>query len=138
MHMGGVEAPEWRQYFLAGILLLINTTFFKISAAGPWESSSFTLGVMGLMGVTFSYISWYRFTFSRKGLVPWLDLWKEPKLSAQKALLVAIFFLILAYSLGVNNLSLPAPTSLILSLIGLLILIQSVYVLLSITILSDD
>jgi len=138
VYMSEVEAPDWQPYFLAGGVLLMNTIFFKISASGPWESSSFTLGVTGLIGLTFVYVSWYRFTFRRKGLVPWLDLWLEPKISAQKELIVAALFLILAYLLGTNDLSLPVPTSLILSLIGLLMLIQSVYVLLSITILSDD
>tara|TARA_B110000467_G_scaffold15246_1_gene13212 strand:+ start:1892 stop:2302 length:411 start_codon:yes stop_codon:yes gene_type:complete len=132
------NAPSWHLFLLAGVILLFNTIFFKISVSGPWNSTSFTLGVQGLMGLMFTYISWYRFSFKRKGLVPWLDLWNEPKSSAQKELFIAILFLILAYLLGINNLSLPVPTSLILSLIGLLMLIQSVYVLLSVTILSDD
>ena len=130
--------PEWRNYFFLGLVLLVNTIFIKISFSWPWDSESFTLGVMGLIGLTMLYISWYRFTFKRRGLVPWMDLWKNPETSSKKFLLFSIFTLILSYFLGKNQLFFPDPTSLILSLIALLTLIQATYVYLSVTILSDD
>lgn len=130
--------PEWRNYFFLGLILLVNTIFIKISFSWPWDSESFTLGVMGLIGLTMLYISWYRFTFKRRGLVPWMDLWKNPETSSKKLLLFSIFTLILSYFLGKNQLFFPDPTSLILSLIALLTLIQATYVYLSVTILSDD
>ena len=130
--------PEWRNYFFLGLVLLLNTIFIKISFSWPWDSESFTLGVMGLIGLTMLYISWYRFTFKRRGLVPWMDLWKNPETSSKKLLLFSIFTLILSYFLGKNQLFFPDPTSLILSLMALLTLIQATYVYLSVTILSDD
>lgn len=130
--------PKWRNYFFLGLVLLVNTIFIKISFSWPWDSESFTLGVMGLIGLTILYISWYRFTFKRRGLVPWMDLWKNPETSSKKLLLFSIFTLILSYFLGKNQLFFPDPTSLILSLIALLTLIQATYVYLSVTILSDD
>jgi len=130
--------PEWRNYFFLGLVLLFNTIFIKISFSWPWDSESFTLGVMGLIGLTMLYISWYRFTFKRRGLVPWMDLWKNPETSSKKLLLFSIFTLILSYFLGKNQLFFPDPTSLIFSLIALLTLIQATYVYLSVTILSDD
>ncbi|MDE0953061.1 MAG: hypothetical protein OR994_00135 [Candidatus Poseidoniales archaeon] len=132
------RAPVWRIYFYVGVTLILNTIFFKISISGPWNSSSFSLGVIGLIGLTLIYVSWYRFTFKRKGLVPWLDLWKDPKNSAIQELIIASLFLIFAYFLGADKMFFPTPAALIFSLIGLLMLIQSVYVLLSISILSDD
>ena len=129
--------PEWRNYFFLGLVLLVNTIFIKISFSWPWDSESFTLGVMGLIGLTMLYISWYRFTFKRRGLVPWMDLWKNPETSSKKLLLFSIFTLILSYFLGKNQLFFPDPTSLIFSLIALLTLIQATYVYLSVTILSD-
>jgi hypothetical protein len=132
------KKPDWQIYFLVGSLLIIDTVFLKISFSGPWNSSSFSLGVIGLIGLTMLYISWYRFTFKRKGLVPWLDLWTEPKISAQKELFVSFFFLFLAFIIGKYSFFFPQPTALIFSLVGLLMLIQSVYVLLSVGILSDD
>ena len=130
--------PEWRNYFFLGLVLLLNTIFIKISFSWPWDSESFTLGVMGLIGLTMLYISWYRFTFKRRGLVPWMDLWKNPETSSKKLLLFSIFTLILSYFLGKNQVFFPDPTSLIFSLIALLTLIQATYVYLSVTILSDD
>jgi len=130
--------PEWQNYFFLGLVLLVNTIFIKISFSWPWDSESFTLGVMGLIGLTMLYISWYRFTFKRRGLVPWMDLWKNPATSSKKLLLFSIFTLILSYFLGKNQLFFPDPTSLIFSLIALLTLIQATYVYLSVTILSDD
>jgi hypothetical protein len=130
--------PKWLNYFFLGLVLLVNTIFIKISFSWPWDSESFTLGVMGLIGLTMLYISWYRFTFKRRGLVPWMDLWKNPETSSKKLLLFSIFTLILSYFLGKNQLFFPDPTSLILSLIALLTLIQATYVYLSVTILSDD
>jgi len=84
------------------------------------------------------YISWYRFTFKRRGLVPWLDLWKKPKDSSKKLFLFSFFILMMSYLLGRDQLFFPDPTSLIFSLIALLTFIQATYVFLSVTILSDD
>ena len=136
--MAEENPPDWRIYFFLGSTLLINTIFIKISFSWPWNSESFTLGVMGLIGLTMWYISWYRFTFKRRGLVPWLDLWKNPKSSSKKLFLFSFTILILSYLLGKDQLFFPDPTSLIFSLIALLAFIQATYVILSVTILSDD
>ena len=130
--------PDWRIYFFLGSMLLINTIFIRISFSWPWDSESFTLGVMGLIGLTMWYISWYRFTFKRRGLVPWLDLWINPESSSKKLFLFSFTILILSYLLGQDQLFFPEPTSLIFSLVALLTFIQATYVLLSVTILSDD
>ena len=130
--------PEWRNYFFLGFSTFTQYYFYQNFFSWPWDSESFTLGVMGLIGLTMLYISWYRFTFKRRGLVPWMDLWKNPETSSKKLLLFSIFTLILSYFLGKNQLFFPDPTSLIFSLIALLTLIQATYVYLSVTILSDD
>ena len=132
------KAPDWRTYFFLGAILLINTIFIKFSFSWPWGAESFTLGLFGLIGLTMWYISWYRFTFKRRGLVPWLDLWKKPKESSKKLFLFSFFILIMSYLLGRDQLFFPDPTSLIFSLIALLTFIQATYVFLSVTILSDD
>jgi len=136
--MAEENPPDWRIYFFLGSILLINTIFIKISFSWPWDSESFTLGVMGLIGLTMWYISWYRFTFKRRGLVPWLDLWQNPESSAKRLFLFSFTILMISYLLGRDQLFFPAPTSLIFSLIALLTFIQATYVLLSVTILSDD
>lgn len=136
--MAEQKAPDWRTYFFLGAILLINTIFIKFSFSWPWDSESFTLGLFGLIGLTMWYISWYRFTFKRRGLVPWLDLWKKPKDSSKKLFLFSFFILMISYLLGRDQLFFPDPTSLIFSLIALLTFIQATYVFLSVTILSDD
>tara|TARA_B100000900_G_scaffold411150_1_gene430266 strand:+ start:15658 stop:16068 length:411 start_codon:yes stop_codon:yes gene_type:complete len=132
------KAPDWIKFLFIGFILLINTIFIKISSPWPWGSESFTLGVIGLIGLVMLYISWYRFTFRRRGLVPWLDLWKEPKESSIKLFLFSFIITIFSYVLGKNQYFFPDPTSLILSLIALLTFIQATYVLLSTTVLLDD
>ena len=61
---------------IIGSILLLNTMILGFSFPGPWDSESFTLGIIGMTGLGFWYVSWYRFTFNRKGLIPWLDNWK--------------------------------------------------------------
>ncbi|MAU30011.1 MAG: hypothetical protein CMA26_02730 [Euryarchaeota archaeon] len=133
------SGPEWRIHAAVGTILLINTVFLKQSFSGPWNSESFTLGLTGALSLGLFYVAWYRFRFRRRGLIPWVDLWENPSSSARKVLLSSFVVLSMAWISG-NHLQdlLPSPTGLVLSLIGFLMLTQSVYVLLSIGPLSDD
>ncbi|MBO97051.1 MAG: hypothetical protein CMA78_03840 [Euryarchaeota archaeon] len=137
--MEEASGPEWRIHGLVGAALLINVVFLKISIDGPWDSETFTLGLIGSVSIALFYVSWYRLTFRRRGLIPWVDLWKEPSSSAKKVLLSSLIVLSMAWLSG-NHLQqiLPTPTGLVLSLIGFLMLTQSAYVLMSIGPLSDD
>lgn len=125
--------PEWRYHLSIGIALLFNSIFFQMGPNGPWNDKSFTLGSLGLLGAVLCYIGWYRFTFKRKGMIPWLDLWTNPSISAKKEMVIALIILFFAWFSG-NHLQqqIPEPTGLILSLVGLMMLLQSSYVLLSI------
>ena len=129
---------EWRFHAVLGFVLLLNTLITKISFSQPWGSETFTLGVLGMAGLFLLYVAWYRFTFDRKGLVPWLDQWDNPAKSSKKEFTVSLFVIIMAYFIGQYNFPLPNPTALILLLIGLLMLIHSIYVILSIGILADN
>ena len=60
-------------------LLLVAQTFLDLAPAGPWDSRSFSRGAIGLVGLVLLYISWFRFTFDRKGIAPVVTLWKSPK-----------------------------------------------------------
>ena len=137
--MQDVNGPEWRPLAIVGIILLINTTFIQLSTPGPWNSDSFTLGALGSVALVLLYVSWYRFTFKRKGLIPWIDLWNEPATSAKKELISSLVVLSLAWAAG-NHMQdlLPRPTGLVLSLVGFLMLSQSIYVLLSVGPLAED
>ena len=106
---------------------------------GPWNDDGFSLGVMGLVGMALGYVAWFRFNFKRNGLIPWIDLWVNPESSAKKEMLAAALVLGLSWISG-NHLQnlLPDPTGLLLSLVGLLLLLHSSYVLLSLGPLNEN
>jgi len=131
-------APEWRLHAALGALMTLDTILIGFAPAGPWDSESFSLGVIGLTGVVLLYVAWYRMTFKRKGLVPWLDLWEDPPGSSRKILVVGVATIALAWVSG-NPMQehMPDPAGLILMLLGLLMILQAVYVMLSIGPLAD-
>ena len=137
-HVTNDSPPDWRVPGMVGVLLLLDTVLLKFSVPGPWDSPSFTLGVIGLSGVVLLYISWFRLTFQRRGLVPWTDLWDNPVQSARKELVAGIAVMAMSWISG-NHLHeyLPRPTGLVLSLIGMLMIVQAIYVILSFGPLSD-
>ncbi|MDC1419552.1 hypothetical protein N8653_02380 [Euryarchaeota archaeon] len=136
--MNEANAPNYKIWGFLGIALLLNASILKISFLGPWDSKSFTLGIFGLIGICFIYISWYRFTFKNNGLIPWMDNWQYPAKSAKYELLIGIFTIILAGLTGNIIPQLPDPTGLILALIGTLMALNSIYVLLSLGPLRDN
>ncbi|MEO2179100.1 MAG: hypothetical protein ABGX11_02875, partial [Candidatus Poseidoniia archaeon] len=85
--MAEQDAPEWRPHVTVGALLLLDTLTLGYAPAGPWDSESFSLGVIGLTGLALLYVAWYRWTFKRRGLIPWLDLWQDPAGSSKQVLI---------------------------------------------------
>ena len=137
--MATQAAPEWKVQATTGSILLLNTLTLKLAPAGPWGTESFTLGLIGLTGLTLLYMAWYRLTFNRKGLVPWMDLWQEPETSSRSVAAVGLAIIAAAWLAGnVVEEVLPKPTGLILTLVGLLVLLNGVYVYLSVGVLSDS
>jgi hypothetical protein len=67
-----------------------------------------------------------------------MDDWQYPSKSAKYELLVGIFTIILAGLTGNNIPQLPDPTGLILGLIGTLMVLNAIYVLLSLGPLKDN
>jgi len=127
------DAPEWRAHAAVGALLLLDTLTLGYAPTGPWDSASFSIGVIGLTGIGLLYVAWYRCTFKRRGLIPWLDLWQDPARSSSKVLVAGVATVAAGWVMG-NPLQeqLPDPSGLILILIGLLMLINGIYVKLSI------
>jgi len=124
---------------IIGSILLLNTMILGFSFPGPWDSESFTLGIIGMTGLGFWYVAWYRFTFKRKGLIPWLDNWKSPEKSSKQVLAVGVLTIALSWVAG-NPLQeyLPEPTGLVLLLIGLLISLSGAYSMLALGPLADS
>tara|TARA_B100000686_G_scaffold327428_1_gene386347 strand:- start:1514 stop:1927 length:414 start_codon:yes stop_codon:yes gene_type:complete len=127
--MGHQKAPEWRLYAGASAILILDALVIGAAPSGPWDDSGFTRGVIGLVGACLGYVAWYRHTFKRKGLIPWIDLWENPAESARLVLYASIAFLAIAWVAG-NPMQphLPDPTGLILVLVGLLLALQAIYV----------
>ena len=136
--MAAPAAPEWRAHAGIGIILLLDTLILKLAPTGPWDSESFSLGIIGLTGLTLLYVAWYRLTFQRKGLVPWMDLWKDPKRSSRSVIATGLALIAAAWLAGnVVEENVPKPAGLILTLMGLLVLLNGIYVYLSVGALSD-
>ena len=136
--MATPAAPEWRAHAGIGIILLLDTLILKLAPTGPWDSESFSLGVIGLTGLTLLYVAWYRLTFQRKGLVPWMDLWKDPERSSRSVIAAGMAIIAAAWLAGnVVEETVPKPAGLILTLVGLIVLLNGIYVYLSVGALSD-
>jgi hypothetical protein len=92
-----------------------------------------------MAGLSMGYVAWYRYTFRRKGLIPWIDLWESPDESVRLVFAASVATLTLAWVSG-NQLQpyLPEPTGLVLILVGLLLALQSIYVFLILGPLSED
>jgi hypothetical protein len=132
--------PEWRYFLAIGIVLIIQT-WFDITPGGPWESRSFSRGILGLCGLALIYLSWFRFTFERTDrVIPTLNLWKTPSTSVHHLALSGAVFVLMAWIIGgLPNGMVPEPTGLLLNLFGLLMLLQALYVYLVISgILADS
>lgn len=118
--------PPWSVHLAIGIMLIFQT-FFDINWPGPWQAS-FTTGALGLLGIFLIYLAWFRYTFSRRGLLPTTNLWQNPPRSISLTTLFGITTLFLGWLFG-NPLKeyFPAPTGMVLFLIGFLTLLVAVY-----------
>ncbi len=120
------EKAEWRGFAAIGVVL-VAITFTDLSPEGPWNDSTFTSGSIGLIGLCFVYVAWFRMTFEKKGLVPTLDLWNDPAGTSPLVIVTGLVILGIAYAVGRIDFF-PEPAGLILSLIGLLVTTNGVYV----------
>ena len=117
---------EWRVFAAIGTIL-VAITFTDLSPEGPWNDSTFTSGSLGLIGLMLLYLAWFRLTFETKGVVPTMNLWKDPEGTSPSVIGVGIVILGIAYAVGRIDFF-PEPAGLILSLIGLLVTTNAIYV----------
>ena len=133
------DGPEWRLTAFASVILILDALVFGVAPLGPWDDASFSRGAIGLMGLALAYVSWYRYTFKKNGLIPWIDLWEDPVNSSRKVLVASVIALFLAWIVG-NPMQhlLPDPTGLVISLVGLLLGIQGIYAMMTFGPLRED
>ena len=107
--MGG--KAEWRGFAALGSIL-VGITFTDISPAGPWNDSTFTSGSLGLIGMILLYLAWFRLTFGVKGVVPTMDMWKDPEETSKLVIITGIVILGISYAIGRIDF-LPEPAGLV-------------------------
>jgi hypothetical protein len=83
-----------------------------------------------MIGVAALYLSWYRWRFKQKGVVPWLRLWKDARTSGVNVTIIGVVVMLSTWSLYASS-SLPPAGGLILNLIGALMVLQGAYAILS-------
>lgn len=74
------------------------------------------------------YVVWYRWTFRRRGLLPVFSLWRFPKRSLLQVGGLGLFLFIFSWVLG-HPLKefVPGPTSMLVALLALLMMLQAFY-----------
>lgn len=114
---------------LAGIgVVLVLQSFLDGGPAGPWNDASFTRGLGALTGGILLYIAWYRCQFKRKGLIPYLHMWKDVRGAVPKLALAGAGFTIMARVMGtLSPIDIPDPMLMIVLLMGILLLLLSAY-----------
>ena len=124
-----LEPLDVRFEVLIGLIFVLNTLSFGVGFAGPWKDVDFTRGVLGLIGLTLLYRAWYARTFGFHGIIPALNLWSKPHQSISRILLASIATLMLSWLIGNSMLQslFAEPTSLILTVSGMLMLLMAMY-----------
>lgn len=131
------EGLGWVGPGILGLVIMVDVLVIGWAPEGPWNDDSFSLGVLGMIGVFALYLSWYRWKFKRKGVVPWLRLWKDVRGSGTKVAIVGVVVMLATWSLYASS-SFPPAGGLILNLIGALMILQGTYAILSSGYLSDS
>lgn len=120
---------EWRIFAFVGLVLTAQS-FIDIVPAGPWDSRSFSRGIVGLIGLSCLYLAWFRLTFDSKGVAPVIERWKKPEETWINVVLVGLALLLSIKILVWQELDtfMPEPAGMILGVIGLLIVLNGAYV----------
>ena len=130
------DAP-WVGLGVFGMVILIDVLIIGWAPDGPWDDDSFSLGVLGMISIAALYLSWYRWRFKQKGVVPWLRLWGDIRIGGVKVVIIGLMVMVSTRFLYASS---PFPTAggLILNLIGALMVLQGTYAILSSGYLSES
>jgi len=110
--------------------LLVAQTLTTVAPSGPWDSSSFTRGVFGLLGLVLIYLAWFNHTFGMVGVAPTVNRWKTPETTWLQVVVFGLTCLVLTRAIrwGDTGGVIPEPTGLLLALIGFFALMNGLYV----------
>jgi hypothetical protein len=125
-----MEGKHLQAGLLAGGVVLLAQTFVDAAPPGPWDSSSFTRGVLGLLGMLMLYFAWFRHTFGFYGVAPTVDRWSDPATSWSHVVIFGLGCVVMTRLIRLfdQNDIFPAPAGLLLLLVGVLAMMNGLYV----------
>ena len=124
-----MEAKGAVGLLIAGSALVLQS-FTSMAPVGPWDSASFTRGVLGLTGLIMLYIAWFRYTFGIYGVAPTVDRWRSPQTSWLRVVVFGLACLVMTRAIRLFDSDgvFPDPAGLLLALIGVLSIMNGGYV----------
>ena len=110
--------------------VLVAQSFTTVAPSGPWDSSSFTRGVFGLLGLVLIYLAWFNHTFGMVGVAPTVNRWKTPETTWLQVVVFGLACLVLTRIIRWMDTGgvVPEPAGLLVALIGFLALMNGLYV----------
>ena len=124
-----MERKDTVGLLVAGVLLILQS-FTDLAPAGPWDSSSFTRGVLGLVGMVLIYLAWFRHTFGFFGVAPTVNRWSTPETTWLRVVAFGLGCLVVTRMVRLfdNDGVVPEPAGLLIALVGVLAILNGGYV----------
>jgi hypothetical protein len=113
----------------AGVLLILQA-FTDLTPGGPWDSASFTRGVLGLVGMVLVYLAWFKHTFGIFGVAPTVNRWSTPETTWLRVVAFGLGCLVVtrAARLFDSGGVVPEPAGLLITLVGVMAIMNGLYV----------
>ena len=111
-------------------LVLVAQSFTTMAPDGPWDSSSFTRGALGLVGLVLIYLAWFNHTFGKMGVAPTVNRWNTPETTWLQVVVFGLVCLVVTRIIRWMDTGgfVPEPAGLLLGLIGFLAFMNGLYV----------
>jgi len=124
-----MERKDTVGLLVAGVLLILQS-FTDLAPGGPWDSASFTRGVLGLVGMVLVYLAWFKHTFGIFGVAPTVNRWSAPETTWLRVVTFGLVCLVVtrAVRLFDSDGVVPEPAGLLITLVGVLAIMNGLYV----------
>ena len=126
---GVMERKDTVGLLVAGALLILQS-FTDLAPAGPWDSPSFTRGVLGLVGMVLIYLAWFKQTFGIFGVAPTVNRWSTPETTWLRVVAFGLGCLVVTRAVRLFDSGgvVPEPAGLLITLVGVLAIMNGLYV----------
>lgn len=124
-----MERKDTVGLLVAGVLLILQS-FTDLAPGGPWDSASFTRGVLGLVGMVLVYLAWFKHTFGIFGVAPTVNRWSTPKTTWLRVVAFGLGCLVVTRGVRLFDSDgvVPEPAGLLITLVGVLAIMNGLYV----------